>query len=232
MNDVYLIQRKRKDLQDKLAYGALKAVAPKAERADVRNAAAWIFRLTSGLTFYYDEWDFVAQRRGGLSAALEPHNQHIVLVPYLLYEALFHVVGLAHYWPYRLMIIAVHVGIAVALFAYARRRTDPVLAVTPPVILLFLGPFCSRCLSQWRRLLIRLSFIVILERLESRSFLSLSTKLIFRIIDDQPEGPCSLFCEIFPRFVPQGESDLKVQGGPRLLRHCAEGTVGADGRII
>jgi hypothetical protein len=103
-------------------------------------AAAWIFRLTRGLTFYNDEWEFVAQRGSGLSAALEPHNQHIVLVPYLLYEALFRVAGLAHYWPYRVMIIAVHVGIAVALFAYARRRTGPVLAVIPPLILLFLGP--------------------------------------------------------------------------------------------
>jgi hypothetical protein len=55
-------------------------------------------------------------------------------------KALFETAGLAHYWPYRLMIVALHLACAALLYLVARRRVGDVLALLPAVVLLSLGP--------------------------------------------------------------------------------------------
>src|ERR1700749_1880540 len=69
--------------------------------------AAVLIREGRHTGFYYDEWNFVLQRRGwDLRARLAPHNELLSLVPGLVYKILFVVVGLSHYEPYRLCIVA------------------------------------------------------------------------------------------------------------------------------
>ena len=84
-------------------------------------AAALLLYETRGLIFYYDEWTFLLVRReNDADAFLAPHNEHPVLVPVLVWKALWTVLGTAHYLPYRLLIVALHLLICVLLFPVAR----------------------------------------------------------------------------------------------------------------
>jgi hypothetical protein len=96
--------------------------------------------LTRETNFYYDEWDFIQQRRGWTAdALLKPHNEHLSVVPVLFYKLLFATAGLDHYWPYRVFGLVVHGLVVTALFVYARRRVGDVLALAAAVTILFLG---------------------------------------------------------------------------------------------
>ncbi len=103
-------------------------------------AAAAILHLTRGFTFYYDEWNFVVNRQDSTSDSFfGPHNEHMVLVPVLIFKALWAVGGLNEYWTFRVVVVALHLLVAGLLYALARRRVGPVLALAPALILLFLG---------------------------------------------------------------------------------------------
>ena len=71
---------------------------------------------------------------------LEPHNEHLSLIPVAIYKLLFATVGLEHYGPYRVMVIVAHLGVTVLLFVYARRRVGSIPALCAAALLLFLGP--------------------------------------------------------------------------------------------
>src|SRR5687767_571505 len=63
-------------------------------------AAALLLHLGRGLTFFYDEWDWVFSRRTGAATAfLENHNGHLHAVPIVVYRLLFATVGLETYLP-------------------------------------------------------------------------------------------------------------------------------------
>src|SRR4051794_18466168 len=102
------------------------AVSPPAARIALLGAMALaavaILWAGRGVSFFYDEWNFVLDR-GGVSASvfLEPHTEHLSLVPIVIYKALFVVAGLDHYWAYRLVLVAVHLACAGVVFAIARR---------------------------------------------------------------------------------------------------------------
>jgi hypothetical protein len=103
-------------------------------------AGVVIMAKARGTTFYYDEWNFVLDRRGwDLDTFLQPHNEHFSLVPILLYKLMFGIAGLDHYGAYRLAILLVHLTIVALLFALVGRRIGdwPALALCLP--LLFLG---------------------------------------------------------------------------------------------
>jgi hypothetical protein len=92
------------------------------------------------LTFFFDEWTWITDRRTpSVDAFLVPHNEHLSLVPVALYEALFHTVGLVHYWPYRMMILVAHVGVAALTFAYLRQRLQWGVALAGATLVLGFG---------------------------------------------------------------------------------------------
>ena len=70
LDDFYLVQRKRKDWQKKLQYGALKATVAQPERAEVREAAAYIFKPR----YTRAEKEENAARDGEISLDLESHE--------------------------------------------------------------------------------------------------------------------------------------------------------------
>jgi hypothetical protein len=103
-------------------------------------AAAVILREFRGLTFFYDEWDFVQNRRGwDVGTFLEPHNEHLHLIPTMVFKALFVVVGIGSYWPYAIALVATHVACAWVLFALIRRWSSSEVALVAGTIFLFLG---------------------------------------------------------------------------------------------
>ncbi|MBA2631005.1 MAG: hypothetical protein H0U84_08300, partial [Thermoleophilaceae bacterium] len=121
---------------------AQRPIAPRVVLAVALLAAGAFFFLDGrGQTFWYDEWAFVLDRRGsGVGTFLEPHNGHLSLVPIVLYKALLGVAGMDHYWPYRLVVIVLHMLCSGLIYLYAERRVGGWLAVAAALPILFLGP--------------------------------------------------------------------------------------------
>jgi hypothetical protein len=92
------------------------------------------------LTFFFDEWAWIEQRRGGgLGTYLDPHNGHLSLFPVIVYKLLFKLVGLHHYTAYRAVGVAMDVLCGALLYVLVRRRLGPWLALVPTALLLFMG---------------------------------------------------------------------------------------------
>ena len=99
-----------------------------------------ILVLGRDMTFYYDEWNFVLGRAGhSADVFLKPHNEHISVVPVLVYKVLFNTVGLEHHWPYLAVLALMHIALGICVFVLARRRVGPWAALIVTALLLFMG---------------------------------------------------------------------------------------------
>ncbi|MGV1049594.1 MAG: hypothetical protein ACOYD4_13855 [Solirubrobacterales bacterium] len=95
----------------------------------------------SDLTYFQDSWEFLMNRRDPTVATLlEPHNEHIVLIPVAIEQLLLRVFGMGSMVPDLVVLIALLLGTAVVVFVYVRRRIGPWPALFAAVVLLFLGP--------------------------------------------------------------------------------------------
>lgn len=104
-------------------------------------AAAVLLHYGSGLTFFQDSWEFLMWRRDpSVATLLEPHNEHIVLLPVLITQASLRLFGMESMTPELVLLVAMELGVAALLFVYARRRLGPWPALFAATLLLFLGP--------------------------------------------------------------------------------------------
>jgi hypothetical protein len=104
-------------------------------------AGGLLLALTDGLTFFQDTWEFLINRRDfTVDALLEPHNEHIVVVPVAIEIVLLELFGMSSAAPEHVLLIAALLVSATLLFAYVRRRVGPWPALMAAVLLLFLGP--------------------------------------------------------------------------------------------
>jgi hypothetical protein len=107
----------------------------------VAASAALLLALTADLTFFQDTWAFLMYRQGSdLDAFLEPHNEHIVLIPVAIQKLLLEVFGLGSALPEQVLMTAMLATTAILLFVYVRRRLGDWPAVFAAILLLFLGP--------------------------------------------------------------------------------------------
>jgi hypothetical protein len=105
------------------------------------GVGAFLYHQTVGTVFWFDEWQWILHRRGGaLSGFLDPHNQHLSLVPVAIYKFLFATAGIGSYAPYRVLVDLCHLAVCALLFIYARRRVGPWPALVVAALLLLLGP--------------------------------------------------------------------------------------------
>ena len=103
-------------------------------------AAVVLLHVGRGLTWFYDEWSWILQRRtGSLDDFLANHNGHLNLVPVVVYKTMWAVFGLTDYTAFRVLDVVVHIATCVLLFVYLRRRTPPWFAVGATIAILFLG---------------------------------------------------------------------------------------------
>jgi hypothetical protein len=103
--------------------------------------AAALLYLTRGTFFWFDEWLWITGRRGNsLATFLDPHNSHLSLVPIVIYKLLFAAVGISHYVPYRVVVIASHLLVVLLVYLYVKRRVGPFVALLAAVSILLLGP--------------------------------------------------------------------------------------------
>ena len=102
----------------------------------------WLISLGHGLTFYYDEWDFVqaAASTSYWHEVIQPHNGHPSMVPYTIYWVLLHTAGLRSYLPYRGVLVFLDVGCGLLLFMLLRRKVHPLTAGAASAVLMLLGP--------------------------------------------------------------------------------------------
>lgn len=106
------------------------------------STVLWLMILGHGLTFFFDEWDFIeaAGTTGYTHNVLRPHNGHPSMVPFSVYEILLKTVGLRHYWPYQLFLALLDVACGWFLFVLLRRKLPPVAAGAAAAALMLLGP--------------------------------------------------------------------------------------------
>jgi hypothetical protein len=96
--------------------------------------------MSRHLSFYADEWSFILDRRGWHPYVfLEPHNGHFSLVPVAIYKILFEIVGLRHSWPYRLVLVLLHLVCVGLIYVLANRRVGRWIALIPAGLLLLPG---------------------------------------------------------------------------------------------
>ena len=103
-------------------------------------AALAILLLARNLNFYFDEWDFIlAAPDWTWLSILQPHNEHPVLIPKLIYAGLLSTVGLRTYWPYMAVLLALHATNAFLIFELVRRRSGDLIAMAAAALMLVLG---------------------------------------------------------------------------------------------
>lgn len=102
-------------------------------------SVVWLMREGRGLTFFFDEWNFLLERRDGLGGLLVPHNGHLSLVPVTIYKLLFATVGVEPYWAYRLLTVLLHALCAGLLYELVRRAAGNAVALAAAAVLLLLG---------------------------------------------------------------------------------------------
>ncbi len=121
------------------------APAPPSQRSWVPLALAAVMLLVAaavlhqgrGTLPFYDEWNFIIERRGhSLNTLLQPHNGHLVLAPLLLYKLLLQFAGLDHYWVFRLALVALHLLVGLGVFVLARRRVGELGALVAASLVL------------------------------------------------------------------------------------------------
>lgn len=137
-------------------------------------SGALLLALGDGLTFFQDTWSFLMYRREWDAAAfLDPHNEHIVLLPVAIQKLLLTWFGMSSAAPERVVLTALLLATALLFFVYARRRAGawPALLLTVP--LLFLGPAWQVLLWPFEMgyvgaLLFGLAMLLALDRDERR----------------------------------------------------------------
>src|SRR5438270_7622433 len=103
-------------------------------------AAFLVLLVTRGTTFWRDEWYFIQYRDGhDLVNIFDAHAGHLSAIPVSVYLLFFKLVGLGHYWVYRILIVLVQTVCTIAVFEYSRRRVGPYLSLIPAPLIAFLG---------------------------------------------------------------------------------------------
>jgi hypothetical protein len=109
--------------------------------AALLGSAVLLLALESNLTFFQDTWAFLLQRRGFSAATfLEPHNEHIVVIPVAIEKLLVAAFGMASAAPEQVAMTLVLAATAAFVFVYVRRRLGPWPALIAAVLLSFVGP--------------------------------------------------------------------------------------------
>jgi hypothetical protein len=94
----------------------------------------------SKLSFLLDDWEFLLYRRGfNATTIFDPHGEHIVVLPILIYKGLLATVGMGSALPFRVVSTAFFLLSAVLLFAYLRDRLGEWPALAGTAVVLFLG---------------------------------------------------------------------------------------------
>jgi len=109
--------------------------------AALLTAAVMVLALTWHYTFLQDTWDYLINRRTlSVDTILNPHNEHIVVIPVLIQWTFLQVFGMDTAKPEIILLAISLVATAALLFVYMARRVGQWLALFATVLILCLGP--------------------------------------------------------------------------------------------
>jgi hypothetical protein len=91
-------------------------------------------------TFFFDDWNFVTQRIDWRPyTLLYPHNEHLSLLPVLVYKFLLETVGMDSYGVFRAVSVGFNLTCGLLFFLYLRRRIGDWPAVALATCLMVMG---------------------------------------------------------------------------------------------
>ena len=137
-------------------------------------AAVVTLILVRHLTFFADSWDFLMNRRHlTVSAVLEPHNEHIVVIPVLITQLFLRIFGMTSAMPEFVLLTVGLLATAVLLYVYVKRRIGSWPALFAAALVLFLGPAYEVLLWTFEigyvgSMLFGLAMLLALERRDRR----------------------------------------------------------------
>jgi hypothetical protein len=103
-------------------------------------AAALILGWGKGQTFINDEWNYLVLDRGwSLETLFHPQNGHLIVVPLLLYKALFATAGASSHLPYQVATVVLHLIVATLFFCLVRTRLPLAAAVALTMLVALFG---------------------------------------------------------------------------------------------
>jgi hypothetical protein len=138
------------------------------------GTAVLTLALTWHLTFFQDTWEFLMNRRAFTAdSLLEPHNEHIVLIPVAIQQLLLHLFGMTSAKPEFVLLTVFLLVTAYLVFIYVSRRVGPWLGLFATVLILCLGPAWELLLWPFEisligSVLFGLGTLLALERGDSR----------------------------------------------------------------
>jgi hypothetical protein len=105
----------------------------------------------SHLTFLYDDWDPLLDRRAwSAHELLRPHFEHILLATTFVYKAIQATIGMESLLPYAVASTSVFLLSVALLFVYIRRRVGGWLALAGALPILFLGTGATDLLAPFQ----------------------------------------------------------------------------------
>jgi hypothetical protein len=106
-------------------------------------SAALLLWLERDALFASDEWAWIyISGTGSLSDTLHPINQHLMVVPLLIFKAFLSIWGVSML-PFKLAEIVGVLACSWLVYVYSRRRLGPILALAPAMMPLFFGTATS-----------------------------------------------------------------------------------------
>jgi hypothetical protein len=106
----------------------------------IAASGALLLVLLSHLTFFGDDWDPLLYRRGfNVDDLLQPHGEHILLAPTLIYKGIQATIGMESLVPYAVISTASFLASVVLLFLYLRARVGDWVALAAVLPVLFMG---------------------------------------------------------------------------------------------
>ncbi|HEY2335258.1 MAG TPA: hypothetical protein VGH58_09655 [Solirubrobacterales bacterium] len=96
--------------------------------------------LGRGQTPVVDQWAYIyAYQPWTASSLLTPHSGHLIVLPLVLYKAMFAIFGIESQLPYQLVNLALSATVAILLFVLIRDAIGEILALAAATLILFYG---------------------------------------------------------------------------------------------
>lgn len=103
-------------------------------------SAAVLFHYRAGLNFMLDDWAFVVYREdGNVSDFLDPHNEHISVIPVAIFKLFLSVFGMSSPLPLQIFSVVMFLICVLVVFFYLKPLVGEPLALAGCAVLLFLG---------------------------------------------------------------------------------------------
>ncbi|MFA9401144.1 MAG: hypothetical protein ACERKT_08565, partial [Acidobacteriota bacterium] len=103
-------------------------------------SAALLIHYRSDLNFMLDDWAFVIYREdGGLGDFLDPHNEHISILPVAIFKLFLSVFGMGSAMPLQILSVAAFLLSVFVLFVYLKSLVAEPAALIGCAVILFLG---------------------------------------------------------------------------------------------